>query len=421
MEDNCGAVSYPFGELLLSLSRRRRFWRGWLGRPYAYVLGPEGNEFVFANDAKFRWREAFEALTHVDGETSVIVSDGADHARRRGAMRPVFDRRAVAGYLGTLSNTAVEAVEAMPPEMDAYREFRSTIRRANLRAMFGERVAGDSERLGELLQPLIELADLVPQRIDLHRRLRSPRWRRAEAARGELDRLIYAEIGRAREGDAPPGALRSLVEGRDKEGQPLSDLEVRDQMVTLIAAGYETTSAAMAWTLYSLGGRLDAMRRARAEAMAADSPAAIDQLPFAGAVVQESLRLHPPAPLNLRLVGEETSFQGHRLRPGTYVVFSAYATHRDERVFDAPRQFRPERWLEAPKPSPSRFLTFGGGAHRCIGSELAKAELTIMLAALLRRAEFRVLERRVRARGLISMRPARGLRIRLVEETPARH
>lgn len=70
------SVPYPFGELLLSLSRRRNFWRGWLGRPYAYVLGPEGNTFVFANDAKFRWREAFEALAYVDGETSVIVSDG---------------------------------------------------------------------------------------------------------------------------------------------------------------------------------------------------------------------------------------------------------------------------------------------------------------------------------------------------------
>lgn len=90
------------------------------------------------------------------------------------------------------------------------------------------------------------------------------------------------------------------------------------------------------------------------------------------------------------------------------MFFSAYATHRDERVFDNPRQFRPERWLEDPKPYPSQLLTFGGGAHRCIGSELAKAELTIMLAALLRRAEFRVLERRVRTRGLISMRPARG-------------
>ncbi|WP_425309200.1 cytochrome P450 [Ammonicoccus fulvus] len=424
-------VSYPFAEWLITMSRLRgSVFFGWLGRPYAYLIGPEANEFVFSHDTHFRQREAFKGLIPVDGPTSVVVSDGEDHTRRRGLVRPGLHHRKVAGYVATMSRTAEEALDGVRPgeTFDAYGLFRSAIRRSTMRALFGDRMAEQADVIGANLQPLMDLTDLLPDLVGVHERLRTGRWRRAMAAKEEIDRFVYAEIARLRDTDAEAESqvLATLVHGRDGTGSGLSDEEVRDQVVTLIAAGYETTSAAMGWALYGLGGRPELIEQARAEVLEVTGGAAptmeqLPQLKLVGAVISEALRLYPPGSISARYVVQELEFGGKRIKPGTMLIYSPYATHRTAAVFDRPLEFRPERWLEDGfKPALGEYVPFGGGVHRCLGSTMATTELTVMLACLLARGSFALEPQKVRATGMSSMRPRDGVRITLRETAAIR-
>lgn len=414
-------VHYPPTELLLLQYRHRGpVFRGGPGfGQYTYLLGPEANEFVFAHDHLFRFREAFEALIPVDGPTSVIVSDGADHTRRRGLMRPALHHRAVNGYLEIMSGTADEALDPIRRgvEFDAYALFRSAIRRSTLRTLFGSRMASRAGEIGAQLQPAIDLIALLPDLVELHERWQTKRWRTAMAARAQLDEFVYAEIARARAGttDADNHVLARLVDGRDGTGSGLTDQEVRDQTVTMIAAGYETTSAAMAWTLYALAGDPDLQNRARAEVAevtGGEAPTAtnLPELVLLEAIITEALRLYPPATMSARYVAEDFEFAGTPVRAGTTLIYSAYVTHRSRSVYSDPLTFRPERWISAPR-SPVEFLPFGGGSHRCIGSTMAMAELTVMLARLLTRGPFTRTPSRVQATNYAALRPKGGLRL----------
>lgn len=413
-------VNFAPGDWLLRAGRGATVRRGWLGRRYVYLLGPRANEFVFGHDHLFRWREAFASLIPVDGETSVVVSDGEAHGRRRGLVRPALDRRHVDGYVDAIARTAAEALDAVRPGelVDGYQVLRAAIRRATMRALFGESVGGHADDMGDLLKPLIDLTDLLPDTVAVHRRLRTPRWRRAMAVRRQLDAFIGSEIARARAGDAPPDrVLSTLVHGRDGSGPGLSETEIRDQMVTLIAAGYETTSAAMAWTLYGLAVRPDLVGRATEEASRACeiglTASAMGEMEWVGAIVREALRLYPPAVVSARYVAEDFTVEGRRVRAGTMLLYSPYATHRDPRVYDEPLAFRPERWLCGATRPASEYLPFGGGGHRCLGSTMATTELTVMLATLLARGGYQLEAGRVRARGYAAMRPRDGLPMRL--------
>lgn len=386
--------------------------------PITYFFGPRANEFVFAHDHLFRWREAFEGLIPVDGETALIVSDGQDHLRRKALVRPSLHRRQVRTYLEIMARSADQALEEVSGRFDAYALFRVAIRRSTMRSLFGNRVAEHEQEVAEHLEPLFALTDRI-QTIPLRRRLGTPLWRRAMAARERLDAFVYAEINRARVGrvDDNP-ALAMLVNGTDGSGSGLTDLEVRDQIVSLIAAGYETTSGAMGWRLYGLGARPELMAQAREEVLSVcgSAPPTDDQLAqltLTGAIVTEALRLYPPPTISVRWVAEEFEYAGRRVPAESYLVFSPYVTHRSEDVYQQADEFRPERWLENDRRPPAEYLPFGGGTHRCIGSTMATTELTVMLARLLARGTYRVLPQRVRATSLAAMRPRNGLWIEL--------
>ena len=387
-------------------------------RTGVYLLGPDANAFVFAHDDHFRFREAFAGLIPVDGETSVIVSDGGDHTRRRGLVRPGLTHRQVGRYLDTMVRCADEALDTVTPgePFDAYQLLRAAIRRSTMLSLFGDGIGSRAHEVGEMLQPLLDLIDRLPDVVDVHRRLRTPLWRRAMRARAQVDEFVYAEIARERAGSGDSGrVLSTLVHGRDGTGSGLSDEEVRDQAVTLIAAGYETTSAAMGWTLFGLGSRPDLLGAAREEALAIDDVTSekVADLRVLQAIVSESLRLWPPAAISARYVAEELEYAGRRLRPGTFLLYSPYVTHRSAQVYADPLAFRPERWLEAPRRSATEYLPFGGGSHRCIGSTLATIELTVMLSRLVRRGEFELVGAPPRATSYAAMRPRDGLRVRL--------
>ncbi|WP_260192293.1 cytochrome P450 [Actinophytocola gossypii] len=414
-------VSYGPGELLRRLHRRRGpvVRAGFGPNRYAYLLGAEANRFVFANHDLFAMRPAFAGLVPVDGETSLIVSDGPDHRRRRRLVQPAMHHRQVGHYLEVMARSADEAIDRWRPGqvVDAYQVFRAAIRASTLRSLFGTRLAGETDFFGEHLQALLDLVDRLPDAVRAHRALRTPVWRRAMRARAIVDERIHEEIARVRSGDADDGdqVLAVLVRGRDDGG--LSDQEVRDQAVTLIAAGYETTSAAMAWAVRALLTHVAVRERAVDEVRSAEGPPDPDRLPYLRAVVAETLRLYPPAVVSARHVVHGFEFAGVPVRAGSTLLYSPYVTHRDPDVYRDPLEFRPERWLpDAPgyrKMGPHEFVPFGGGPHRCIGSTMATTELTVMLARLLDRAELRLLPGRVRPTGFAAMRPRNGLPVEI--------
>ena len=251
-------VRFRPAEILLALHHRYGpvLSVGAGGSRNVYLLGPEANRFVFAHSELFRWREAFEILVPVDGETALIVSDGAEHRRRRRLVQPALHHRQIDGYFAAMAEAADLALDSVRPgqRIDAYTLFRAAIRRATIQSLFGRRLAGEADFFGDQLQSLLDLVDGVPAAVAWQERLRLPAWRRAMAARARVDERVYAEIERVRDSGAESDdhVLASLVHGRDENGDTLSDLEIRDQAVSLIAAGYETTSAAMAWSIYAL-------------------------------------------------------------------------------------------------------------------------------------------------------------------------
>ncbi|WP_082043563.1 cytochrome P450 [Mobilicoccus massiliensis] len=221
------------------------------------------------------------------------------------------------------------------------------------------------------------------------------------------------------------GDPQLLVHGRDGQGSGLLEGEIRDQAVTLIAAGYETTSAAMGWILYLLGTHVEWQRRAIAEVdgvLGDRAPEAGDlaRLHVVHAIVDEALRLYPPAVISARHAVVPFEFEGVSVSPGDAVIYSPYVTHRDSRVFDEPAAFRPERWLNAPRRRPEEYVPFGGGGHRCLGSGMATTKLTVMLARLMQAGGFELVRKPRRAVSVAAMRPAPGVGIRLREPVARR-
>jgi cytochrome P450 len=427
-------VPYLPGEALLALYRRRGavINSGVGGHGYTYLLGAEANKFVFANADAFSWRETFENLALVDGPTALIVSDGDDHRRRRSVVAPGLRHRQIQDYVRTMVSNIDTLIEGWRPgqRLDIYQQCRSAVRRSTAESLFGQRIAAHSDFLGEQLQPLLDLTHRLPQVVALQRRVNSPGWQRAMAARTRLNDFVDAQIADARATPRPDDNMMTmLINGRGEEGYALSDNEIRDSIISLITAGYETTSGALAWAIYTLltlpgawGNAADEVNRVLGD-RGVPAAADLDALTYLNGVVHETLRLYSPGVISARRVMRDLRFGGHRIRAGRLLIFSAYVTHRLPELWPSPMEFRPARWDPgAPdyrKPAPHEFIPFSGGLHRCIGAAMATAEMTVMLARLVARTRLRLPAQRIRAVNLAALSPRPGLTVEIAGLAPA--
>lgn len=311
-------------------------------------------------------------------------------------------------------------------------ELRSAVRRSTAESLFGQRLAVHSDFLGEQLQPLLDLTRRPPQVMRLQQRVNSPGWRRAMAARKRIDDLIDAQIADARTAPRPDDhMLTTLISGCSEEGTTLSDNEIRDSIVSLITAGYETTSGALAWAIYALltvPGTWESAASEVARVLGGRVPAADDlsALTYLNGVVHETLRLYSPGVISARRVLRDLWFDGHRIRAGRLLIFSAYVTHRLPEIWPEPTEFRPLRWdpnaADYRKPAPHEFIPFSGGLHRCIGAVMATTEMTVILARLVARAMLQLPAQRthrIRAANFAALRPWPGLTVEIRKSAPA--
>jgi cytochrome P450 len=352
-----------------------------------------------AGPDRLRAGTANVALEPVLGNRSVLLLDGAEHIRQRRLMLPPFHGERLRGYEELIADITRDELRAWPAgePLTLQPRMQAITLEVILRVVFGLDRGPRLVHVRELLKKLLDVttkpwALVPPLRRDLGRF--SP-WARFLAVRAEVDHALYAEIARRR--DDPTLAERSdifsmLLQARDEDGRPLTDKELRDELVTLLVAGHETTATGLAWAFERL------VRHPAALARVADDRA------YADAVVQETLRLRPPIPIVARMVvGQPFQLGEHEIPVGTMIAPCIYLVHRRPDLYPEPYAFRPERFLEQP-PETYSWLPFGGGSRRCIGASFAVLEMSTVLrtvASSLRLAPSTAAPERVSRRAII--------------------
>jgi cytochrome P450 len=320
------------------------------------------------------------------GERSLLLLNGPEHLARRKLMLPPFHGERMRAYERVME----EATEREISRWSLNREFRihpsmqAITLEVIMRAVFG---VGEDHR-DDLRQRL--LAILAATRSPLAIGLTIPAvrsvgaFRRVRRTIAETDEILAAEIAERR---ADPNLasqediLSLLVVARDENGEGMSDAELRDQLLTLLMAGHETTATALAWAFDLLFRHPEAMERLRGEVEG-------DEHEYLDAVAEETLRLRPVVPFVGRELRVPMELGGRQLPPGTVVMPSIYLTHTRADLYPEPYAFRPERFLTEP-PETYSWIPFGGGTRRCIGAAFAQVEMRVVLRTVLRAVELR--------------------------------
>jgi len=329
------------------------------------------------------------ALEPIMGPRSVLLLEGSEHLSRRKAMLPPFHGDRMRAYDGLIAEVATAEIARWPrgERFAIHPRMQALTLEVILRAVFGVTDAERRERLRSLLgamleqmaSPWLQLRMLAARRLGRDGPLDELR---REAAR--VDQVIYAEIAERRadpELDRRSDILSMLVATRFADGERIPDAELRDQLVTLLLAGHETTATALAWTFDLLLRNPAALTRLRAELAEGGDE-------YLRAVISESLRLRPVVPLAGRRLGAELRVGDHLLPAGTDVTPAFWLTHTRPDLYPEPLEFRPERFLADP-PDTYAWVPFGGGVRRCLGAAFAEFEMRIVLREVLTRCELR--------------------------------
>ena len=379
----------------------------------AYVSDPEVIKQVFTGPSDvYHAGEGNWILRPILGAHSVLVLDDEAHLRQRRLLLPPFHGDAVRRYREVVREVTEAEVASWPvgePVRMRERMQRITLE-VIMRAVIGVR---DADRAAALRRLLPRLVDIRTRDIVLFaaapRLFESRFGRRLGPLRlaARVDELLYREIrSRREEGEERGDILSLLVAARDEEGQGLSDEELRDQLVTLLLAGHETTATGLAWTFERLVRHPHVLARLRREL---DEGSTEDYLE---AVCREALRVRPVIMDVARKLTRPVELAGGRLEAGAYVMPSIALSHLAPETYEEPHAFRPERFLDS-KPGTYTWLPFGGGPRRCVGGAFALMEMKEVLRTTLERvelAESRWKPERPRVKH-VTLVPARGARV----------
>jgi cytochrome P450 family 110 len=368
--------------------------------PFVMVRDPEIIREVFTGPPELlRAGEANVVLEPFVGSSSVLLLDGPRHLSQRRLLLPPFHGQRMRAYGAIIRDATLRSMAAWPrgQAFPLHERTQTITLDVILRAVFGVEDAAPLRELDETLATLLErLANpiwlLRPMQRDLGPL--SPGGRLARLLE-RVDALIHALIRerRAEDRTGREDILTMLLEARHEDGSPMSDVELRDELVTLLVAGHETTATSLAWTFHRLLDAPDVLREAVAEVdrVFPDGhvdPDRVGELRYLDAVIKETLRTNPVVPLVGRRLQAPMRFHHLELPRGVVVVPAIYSTHHNPRVWPDPERFDPSRFLGA-KPSPYAFFPFGGGVRRCIGMAFALYEMQVVLATVLAKLRVR--------------------------------
>ncbi|MFI8939701.1 cytochrome P450 [Streptomyces syringium] len=336
------------------------------------------------------------AFKQVTGR-SVILSQGADWRRKRSLVQPTVRPRQVRAYAATMADCARWSADRWTDggRVDVRGEMALLTQRIVVRTLFGNDIGDQARTLADaMVVAQREVgAELRGIGLFLPSWVRTPARRRLLSAVATIDAEVHRLIGERRAAGAGAEArddlLSRLLAARDERGLPLSAKEVRDEAVTLWAAGQETTSTLLTWAWYLLSRSPAARARLDEEldrVLGGRLPTIDDyeRLSWTQQIVKEALRLYPPAWLLAAVAREGSTLGGTAVPPGTVVWCSQWSAHRDPRWFPEPTTFRPQRWdPDAPDPVPDHaWFPFGGGQRTCLGARFALVEAAMVLATV---------------------------------------
>jgi cytochrome P450 family 135 len=361
------------------------------------------------------------ALEPMLGPSSVLLLQGEEHLSRRKLMLPAFHGERMRAYEGIVRETIDTEIDRWPVGEDfpLHPRMQAVTLEVILRAVFGvtggERLGHLREALREVLgrtaSPVAQLIGFAAQRLGE----RGP-WARFERILRSADEELYAEIAERRADprlEERADILSMLITARFEDGEGMSDEELRDQLMTLLLAGHETTATALAW-----GFDLLLHHPAEAERLRAELEAGEDA--YLRATIAEVLRLRPVVPIAGRRLSSELTIEGHDLPAGTDVTPAIWLTHTRPDLYEEPLRFRPERFL-GEGPETYSWIPFGGGVRRCLGAAFAEFEMRIVIEEVLRRCRLEAAAEAERVgRRNVTLSPRHGTRVRLLGRDPAR-
>ena len=353
---------------------------------FHWLVGPEALRFVLLEKSEsFTLGGAYSFLRTIGGDTALITSDEPEHLARRRLVQPAFHGKRVQGWTEHLQarNEAFLAGLVKGETLDFYAAVRPHVLGSITEILLG---ADTLTRYPDLLNNIAAMMDFANSPF-LAQQFKLPvpglPWWKFLRARAAADHSLYQEIARRKKAEETSSdVLGMLLEARDENGDALSETELRDQAVSLVSAGFDTTSAALSWAVYLLLEHREVLNQLRDELTGCATLQDKLRSPLLECVVKETLRLYPAAPAGLRQASEDVVYKGVSIPEGSLVAYSIYVTQRQEASFEDALAFKPERWQGGFTPAPFTYLPFGYGARYCIGAGLATLIIKLLLVEL---------------------------------------
>ena len=405
---------------------------GWNSPPVVFFGGPGAIEQIYTSQAdRFELGKVTHVFRPLTGDRSLIMLDGAAHQRQRQLLMPPLHGDRMRAYGQTICEITRRVTRPWRlNEPFSIRDYTSEISlEAILRVVFGITAGPRYQQLKHLLHRLLESVTsplyssqfffpLLQQNLGPW----SP-WGAFLSQMQQIDALVLAEIQERRSQDQPGTDILSLLlAGRDAAGQGMTARELRDQLMTLLLLGHETTASALSWAFYWVHANREIRDRLQAELQAGDpDPDRLTQLPYLAAVCKEALRIYPIALISQpRKVTQAVQIEGHEFEPGAILIPCIYTAHRRPETYSQPDQFQPDRFLSC-KFTPYEFLPFGGGVRSCIGAAFSLYEMKLVLATVLLNYELALANTGTvkPARRGITFVPSEQFRLRAIAVHPA--
>lgn len=355
----------------------------------------------------------------------LLTSEGEEHLRNRRLAQPAFHRQRIAGFADLMSRHTDRMLESWAPgaKLDVHTEMMKLTLSVVGDALFSSDISQSAEEVGHALSDVLEITNhrfesiFVPPKF-----FPTPENLRFHRSLGVLDDLVNGLISaRRKSGEEKHDLLAMLMEARTEDGKEgMSNRQLRDEVMTMVLAGHETTANALTWAFYLLSTHPEVERRLAAEVAQlegrAPSLADLPKLTYTKQVMEETMRLYPPAWAVGRQTIEDDEIGGYRIPKKTDVMLFPFATHRDPRFWDNPEGFDPDRFLpeNVAKRHKFAFFPFAAGPRMCIGSAFAMMEMQLVLARVIQRFRVDLIGgQQVIAEPRVTLRPKNGLRVTL--------
>jgi cytochrome P450 len=377
---------------------------------------------------------AVQANRRVFGK-GLVSNDGASWAQQRRLIQPAFHRSRIETYAGFMVSYTERMLSTWHDgeARDVHQDMMRLTLEIVAKALFSVEIASDKDRVAAALDTLLNFSTggrmIVPE---LLRRLPTPGNLRYQRAIAELDDIVYTLIRNRQAAPNPDPAapqnhdlLATLLEARYEDGSPMPTQQLRDEVMTLLLAGHETTAVSLSWTWLLLANHPEVEQKLWAElrtVLNGRSPTLQDlsALPYTERVVKEAMRLYPPVWALTRTPLKDFEIAGYRVPAGSPVLMSQWVAHRDPRFYDEPERFLPDRWLDQRYKTAPRFtyFPFGGGPRVCIGSSFATTEAALVLATIAQQFQLRLRSNApVETVPSITLRPRHGIQVTLTRRT----